>query len=134
MTIPTDTPLAPGSTSHDCWLVEAIIQPFRLDAVILALEGIRGFRGVTVSDCRGFGHEKVEGDREGGQRSPTAGVDFTPKVKLEIVVANHGIADAVADAIARTARTGNPGDGKVFLWPLSRVVRIRTSDEGELTE
>ena len=133
MTTPIDTSLDPDS-SRDCWLVEAIIQPFRVDGVILALEGIRGFRGMTVSDCRGFGFEKVTEDRGGGARSPRAVVDFTPKVKLEIVVANRGIADAVADAIARTARTGNPGDGKVFLWPLSRVVRIRTSDEGEVAE
>ena len=111
-------------TSVDLWLVLAIIQPFKLDSVTLALEAIQGFGGMTVSDCRGFGREKVE------EGSPAGLVDFTDKVKLEVAVAGREHANAIVDVIARAAHTGNRGDGKVFTWPLARAVRVRTLDEG----
>ena len=127
----------------ELWMVLAIIQPFKLDTVTLALEVIPGFSGMTVSACRGFGHEKlgedeVEADRpdaEGRPRSPRPRaelgvVDFTDKVKLEIAVAGRDRADAVVEAVVRTAHTGNRGDGKVFAWPLARAVRVRTFDDG----
>ncbi len=116
--------------SADIWMVLAIIQPFRLDAVTLALEAIEGFSGMTVSNCHGFGREKVIEDREGQTQPRLAVVDFTDKVKLEIVVASRTSADAITDAIARTAHTGNRGDGKILSWPVSRAVRVRTFDEG----
>ena len=110
--------------SEDLWLVLAIIQPFKLDSVTLALEAIQGFGGMTVSDCRGFGREKVE------EGSPASVADFTDKVKLEVVVAGKEHANAIVDIIARAAHTGNRGDGKVFTWPIARAVRVRTFDEG----
>lgn len=135
--------MARGTNEHrgngDLWMVLAVIQPFRLDAVTLALESLPGFGGMTVSECRGFGHEKLMGeaaaaaDATGGRRPRRAEpslIDFTEKVKLEVAVAGHDQADAVIEAIARTAHTGNRGDGKVFAWSLDRAVRIRTLDEG----
>ncbi|MGH7710963.1 MAG: P-II family nitrogen regulator, partial [Gemmatimonadaceae bacterium] len=85
------------------------------------------------SDCRGFGQEKMRvavqssgagatGERSGGI------VDFTPKAKLEVVVAGRKHADAVVETIARAAHTGRRGDGKVFAWPLTRAVRIRSME------
>lgn len=127
--------------ADDIWMIEAIIQPFKLDAVTLALEELPGFPGMTVSDCRGFGQEKLTEPEQ--SRAPASGagllrrrrgdsdfVDFTDKSRLEIAVAGRAAADAIVDAILAAAHTGRRGDGKVFLWPLSRVVRIRTSAEG----
>ena len=116
--------------SADIWMVMAILQPFRLDAVMLALEAIEGFGGMTVTNCRGFGHEKVVKDREGRAQPQASVVDFVDKVKLEVVAASRLNADAIVDAIARTAHTGNRGDGKIFSWPVSRAVRVRTFEEG----
>lgn len=117
----------------DLWMVMAVIQEFRLDAVTLALEQLPGFGGITVSDCRGFGQEKMRGLGQSsgasttGQRS--SGIaDFTAKVKLEVVVAARENADSVAETIARAAHTGRHGDGKVFAWSLSHAIRIRTME------
>ena len=115
----------------ELWMVVAIIQGFKLDAVMRALEQQPGFGGMTVSDCRGFGHEKLgteEEDRElpGTRRPDTDLTDFKPKVRLEIAVAGREHADALADAIAKSAHTGRGGDGKIFLWPMSRAIRIRS--------
>ena len=115
----------------ELWMVQAIIQAFKLDAVTRALEQVPGFGGMTVSDCRGFGHEKLgmeEEDRaQPGARRPEADLtDFKPKVRLEIAIAGRERADAAADAIARSAHTGRGGDGKVFLWPITRAIRIRS--------
>ena len=114
----------------DIWMVMAIIPPFRLDAVTLALEALEGFGGMTVVNCRGFGREKVVEDREGRTQPPSSAVDFVDRVKLEVVAASRRNADRIVDAIARTAHTGNRGDGKVFSWPVSRAVRVRTFEEG----
>ena len=118
----------------DLWMIMAVIQPFKLDDVTLALERLSHFGGMTVSDCRGFGRGKVgaEGDEPSERESGGAMVvDFTSKTRVEIAVAGRGNAESVADAIARAAHTGNPGDGKLFLWPLARAVRLRTFDEGD---
>lgn len=126
--------------SDDLWMIEAVIQPFKLDAVTLALEELPAFRGMTVSDCRGFGQEKLSAPATGGSM-PTADraprprtdvdlIDFTTKLKLEVVVAGLAGADQVVEAIARTAHTGRRGDGKIFVWPVARVVRVRTGDKG----
>lgn len=114
----------------ELWMVQAIIQGFKLDAVTRALEQLPGFGGMTVSDCRGFGHEKLGMEQEDrdqpGARRPEADLtDFKPKVRLEIAIAGRERADAVADAIARSAHTGRGGDGKVFLWPVAGAIRIR---------
>ncbi len=115
----------------DLWMVLAVIQPFRLDAVTLALESIPGLGGMTVSECRGFGHGKVTAeppDKEGGdgRRAAAGVVDFTAKLRLDIAVAGRARAAEVIETIARAAHTGRRGDGKIFLWPLAHVVRVRT--------
>lgn len=134
----------------ELWMVVAIIQPFKLDAVTLALEAIPDFVGLTVSDCRGFGHGKVRGeptDAEtgappGNERTGRGGawrypehqaqsvVDFTPKLKVEIVVATRAASVQVVQVIAQAAHTGRRGDGKIFVLRVERVVRIRTFEEG----
>lgn len=114
----------------ELWMVLAIIQPFKLDAVTLALESLPHFGGMTVSDCRGFGHGKVDEDVGGIHTERNDVVDFTPKIKLEIAVAGRAHAEAVIEAIVQAAHTGNPGDGKVVAWLLDRAVRVRTFDEG----
>ena len=128
--------------TDDVWMIEAVIQPFKLDAVTLALEEVAAFRGMTVSDCRGLGQEKrpdaPDMARESSsvdapdrhRRSGEDLIDFTTKLKLEIAVAGRAAADDVVETIARTAHTGRRGDGKVFAWPLARVVRVRTFEEG----
>ena len=114
----------------DMWMVQAVIQSFKLDAVVRALEQVPGFGGMTVSDCRGFGHERFGPEEE--DRGHTEGrlaedlSDFKPKVRLEIAVAGRTVADAVIETVANAAHTGRGGDGKIFLWPLSRAVRIRS--------
>lgn len=123
------------------WMIEAMIQPFKLDSVTLALEQLPEFRGMTVSECRGFGPDRLAQDEtapanESGtaprrRRSDSDLVDFAPKVKLEIVVAGRVAADVVVSTIARVAHTGRRGDGKIFLWPVTRVVRVQTMQEGE---
>ena len=132
----TDQPTGDG----DLWMVLAVIQPFRLDAVTLALESLPGFGGMTVSECQGFGREKLGegdstseaervGDRSARRRTESV-VDFTSKVRIEVAVAGQDRVNTVVEMIARTAHTGNRGDGKVFAWQLARVVRVRTFEEG----
>lgn len=123
----------------ELWMVQGIIQGFKLDAVTRALEQLPGFGGMTVSDCRGFGHEKLgteeeDRDRRSARNAGDDLTDFKPKIRLEVAVAGRERADAVADAIARSAHTGRGGDGKVFVWPLSRAIRIRnfSMDESAL--
>ncbi len=121
--------------AEELWMVMAVIQPFKLDTVTRALVNVVGFAGMTVSDCRGFGREKLEssdGGEDQAQRyqSDAGLVDFTPKVRLEIAVAGRESADAVAEALVQSAHTGRRGDGKIFLWPIARVVRIRTHEGG----
>ena len=120
----------------DLWMVLAIIQPFRLDAVTLALEAIPGCGGMTVSECRGFGQGRVAGELSKGEDRDgcveAAGVvDFTPKLRVDVAVATRARADVVVETIARAAHTGRRGDGKIFLWLLSRAVRVRTMEEDE---
>ena len=106
--------------------VEAIIKPFKLDEVKEALSEV-GIEGMTVSDVKGFG-------RTGGKREVYRGaeymVDFLPKVKLEIVVADDA-ADQCVETIVQTAQTGKIGDGKIFVTDVQRVARIRTGEEDE---
>jgi nitrogen regulatory protein P-II 1 len=106
--------------------VEAIIKPFKLDEVKDAL-GEVGIKGMTVTEVKGFG-------RTGGKREVYRGsayvVDFVPKVKLEVVVADDMVV-AVLDAIEKAAKTGRIGDGKIFVSPLEEAIRIRTGERGE---
>ena len=105
--------------------IDAIIKPFRLDAVKEAVQEL-GIRGMTVSEVRGFGRQKGHSELYRGAEYT---VDFVPKVKLEIVVGEESAA-GVVEAISSTARTGKIGDGEIFVYPLADVVRIRTGERG----
>lgn len=104
-------------------LVTAIIKPFKLDEVREALSAI-GVQGITVTEVKGFGRQKGHAELYRGAEYV---VDFLPKVKLEIAVADDQV-DAVVEAIMKSAGTGKIGDGKIFVWDLERVVRIRTGE------
>ena len=129
------SPTADTSGPADLWMVQAIIQPFKLDQVTRSLEAIAGFSGMTVMRVRGFGQEKLDDRRAngaGGRQSGELVDDFTDKIRLEIAVNGRRRADDVAAVIAHAAHTGNRGDGKIFLWPISRVIRVRTLEEDQL--
>lgn len=104
-------------------MIEAIIRPERLVAVRRALEEL-GYPGMTISEVKGYG-------KEGGQTQQWRGmkyeVDLVTKIKIEIVVIDDD-ANSIAHAIIRTARTGEPGDGKVFILPVAWAARIRTGE------
>jgi len=103
----------------------AVIQPHRLDAVREALAGI-GVHGMTVTEVRGFGRQKGQTEIYRGAEYTT---QFVPKVKVEIAV-SASRADAVVEAIGEGARTGQIGDGKVFVLPLEGAMRVRTGEMG----
>ena len=106
--------------------IEAVIKPFKLDEVKSALSQV-GVQGLTVSEVRGFGRQKGHKEQYRGTEYT---VDLVPKVKIEVVVADNAI-NAVVEAITRAARTGEIGDGKIFVSSLESVVRIRTGEKDE---
>jgi nitrogen regulatory protein P-II 1 len=106
--------------------VEAIIKPHKLDDVKAALTQV-GIQGMTVSEVRGFGRQKGHKEQYRGAEYT---VDLVPKVKVEVVIGDASLA-AVIEAITRAARTGEIGDGKIFVSPLESVSRIRTGEKGE---
>jgi len=105
--------------------IEAIIKPFKLDAVKEALTTI-GIQGMTVTEVKGFGRQK--GHKE-IYRGAEYQVDFLPKIKIEVVV-RASQADQVIDIITKVARTDKIGDGKIFIFPVENVIRIRTGESG----
>ncbi len=105
--------------------VEAIIKPFKLDEVKDALSGI-GVQGLTVSEVKGFGRQKGHTEVYRGAEYV---VDFLPKIKLEIIVADEMLAQVV-EAISAAAKTGRIGDGKIFVTAVEEVIRIRTGERG----
>ena len=107
-------------------LVIAIIKPFKLDDVREALSAL-GVQGMTVTEVKGFGRQKGHTELYRGAEYM---VDFLPKVKIEIVVADD-IVDTCVETIMTTAQTGKIGDGKIFVFDVARVVRIRTGEEDE---
>jgi len=107
-------------------LVTAIIKPFKMDDVRAALSDI-GVQGITVTEVKGFGRQRGHTELYRGAEYV---VDFLPKSKLEIAVADDQV-DATIDAIVKTANTGKIGDGKIFVSPLDQVIRIRTGETGE---
>lgn len=107
-------------------LITAIIKPFKLDEVREALSAI-GVQGITVTEVKGFGRQKGHTELYRGAEYV---VDFLPKVKIEAGVPD-AIVDRVIEAIEASARTGKIGDGKVFVYPLEQVVRIRTGETGQ---
>ena len=106
--------------------IEAIIKPFKLEEVKSALTGL-GVQGLTVSEVKGFGRQK--GHTEIYRGSEYA-VDFLPKIKIELVLADAQVAGAI-EAIIKAAKTGNIGDGKIFVSPVEKAIRIRTEETGE---
>ena len=104
-------------------LITAIIRPFKLDEVREALSEA-GVSGITVTEVKGFGRQKGHTELYRGAEYV---VDFLPKIKLEIAVTDDQV-DAVCEAILKSAGTGKIGDGKVFVYELERVVRIRTGE------
>lgn len=107
-------------------LIEAIVKPFKLDEVKDALIGI-GVKGMTVTEVKGFGRQK--GHKE-TYRGTEYTIEFVPKVKVEVAV-EDSLVQRVVETIARTAKTGSIGDGKIFVRDLSQVIRIRTGETGE---
>ena len=106
--------------------VEAIIKPFKLDEVKEALQEV-GLQGITVTEAKGFGRQKGHTELYRGAEYV---VDFLPKVKLEVVVADD-VADRVVEAIANTAQTGRIGDGKIFVSTIDSALRIRTGERDD---
>jgi nitrogen regulatory protein P-II 1 len=106
--------------------IEAIIKPFKLDEVKSALAAL-GIQGLTVAEVKGFGRQK--GHTEIYRGSEYA-VDFLPKIKVELVLADDQVS-SVVDAILKAAKTGKIGDGKIFVSSIESVVRIRTGETGE---
>ena len=106
--------------------IEAIIKPFKLDEVKEALADV-GVLGLTVTEVKGFGRQKAHTELYRGAEYV---VDFLPKVKIEIVLADEMVAKAL-EAIERAAKTGRIGDGKIFVSTVDEVVRIRTGERGE---
>jgi nitrogen regulatory protein P-II 1 len=106
--------------------IEAIIKPFKLDEVKDKLNEL-GVKGITVSEVKGFGRQKGHTELYRGAEYV---VDFLPKVKIEVVVADE-ICQMIVDAMVATAQTGRIGDGKIFVTALEDVIRIRTGERGE---
>jgi len=105
--------------------IEAIIKPFKLEEVKDALGEI-GIEGMTVTEVKGFGRQKGHTEIYRGSEYT---VDFLPKIKIEIVIADEKLDEAV-EAIVKTAKTGKIGDGKVFVSTIDEAVRIRTEEKG----
>ena len=106
--------------------IEAIIKPFKLDEVKEALQEV-GLQGITVLEAKGFGRQKGHTELYRGAEYV---VDFLPKVKVEVVLADNQV-DAAIEAIIKAAHTGKIGDGKIFVTGVEQVVRIRTGEAGE---
>jgi nitrogen regulatory protein P-II 2 len=105
--------------------VTAIIKPFKLDEVREALSAV-GVSGITVTEVKGFGRQKGHTELYRGAEYV---VDFLPKVKIEAAI-NDSVLDQVIEAIEKSANTGKIGDGKIFVFDLQQVVRIRTGETG----
>lgn len=106
--------------------IEAIIKPFKLDEVKDALNEI-GVQGMTVTEVKGFGRQKGHVEL---YRGAEYDISFVPKIKIEVVI-QDGMAEKVASVIAEKAKTGKIGDGKIFIYSMEEVIRIRTGERGE---
>ncbi len=107
-------------------LISAVIKPFKLDEVREALSGV-GVQGITVTEVKGFGRQRGHTELYRGAEYV---VDFLPKVKVEAAV-DEVLLDRAIEAIEKSARTGKIGDGKIFVFDLSQVIRIRTGETGK---
>src|SRR5438128_5463225 len=117
---------ATATLETDMKKIEAIIKPFKLEDVKEALSGL-GVEGMTVSEVKGFGRQKGHTEIYRGSEYT---VDFLPKIKIEVVLADSQVGAAV-EAIVKAAKTGKIGDGKVFVSSIENAVRIRTEETGE---
>jgi nitrogen regulatory protein P-II 1 len=106
--------------------IESIIRPHLLDAVKNALQEV-GVAGLTIMEVKGFGRQKGHTETYRGSEYK---IDFLPKVKIEVVLPDEMV-DIAIDAIMKTAKTGKFGDGKIFVFPVEEVIRIRTAERGE---
>jgi len=106
--------------------IEAVIKPFKLEDVKDALTEA-GITGMTVSDVKGYGRQQGHSELYRGAEYV---VDFLPKIKLDLVVSEEDV-DKTVEIIANAAKTGKIGDGKIFVSPIERIVRIRTGEEDE---
>ncbi len=107
--------------------IKAIIRPFKLDDVVTELHKIENLPGITISEIKGFGKTKAK-DSEDAFKDGLH--NYVKKIKIELVV-NDNILEQVITAIRKTAYTGNPGDGKIFILNVVDTVRIRTNERGE---
>ena len=105
--------------------IEAIIKPFKLDEVKEALNSL-GIKGMTVTEVKGYGRQKGHTEIYRGAEYV---VVFIPKVKMDVIVQDEQV-DQVIDTILQVARTGKIGDGKIFVLPVERVIRVRTGETG----
>jgi nitrogen regulatory protein PII len=106
--------------------IEAIIRPFKLDEVKEALVEV-GVRGLTITEVRGYGRQKGHTETYRGSEYR---IEFIPKIKIEVIVEQEK-AEKVIEAILRTAKTGQVGDGKIFIYDVQDVIRIRTEESGK---
>jgi nitrogen regulatory protein P-II 1 len=106
--------------------IEAIIRPFRIDDIREALAEI-GIKGMTLTEVKGYGRQKGHTELYRGSEYQ---IDFLPKLKIEVVVPD-ALADKVVDTIIKAAKTGQVGDGKIFISPVEDAVRVRTGESGE---
>jgi nitrogen regulatory protein P-II 1 len=106
--------------------IEAIIRPFKLDEVKEALVE-EGIKGLTITEVRGYGRQKGHTETYRGSEYR---IEFIPKMKIEIVVEDRKV-DSVVEAILKSAKTGQVGDGKIFIYPVEEVIRIRTEEVGK---
>lgn len=106
--------------------IEAIIRPFKLDEVREALTEI-GVRGMTITEVKGYGRQKGHTELYRGAEYK---IDFLPKIKIEIVAPDNMV-DKIVSAIIKSAKTGQVGDGKIFIYPIEEVIRVRTEETGE---
>ncbi|MCH7721796.1 MAG: P-II family nitrogen regulator [Ignavibacteria bacterium] len=106
--------------------IEAIIRPFKLEDVKEALVEV-GVRGLTISEVRGYGRQKGHTETYRGSEYR---IEFIPKIKIEVVV-EDSIVNKVVDAIIKSAKTGQVGDGKIFIYNVNEVIRIRTEESGK---
>jgi nitrogen regulatory protein PII len=106
--------------------IEAIIRPFKLDDVREALSEI-GVRGMTLTEVKGYGRQKGHTELYRGSEYK---IDFLPKIRIEII-ATESMVDNIVSTIVKAARTGQVGDGKIFVSPVDDVIRVRTEESGE---
>ena len=106
--------------------IEAIIRPFKLEEVKEALVE-EGIRGLTISEVRGYGRQKGHTETYRGSEYR---IEFVPKIKIEVVIEDSKV-EEIVDAILKTAKTGQVGDGKIFIYNVEDVVRIRTGESGK---